>query len=275
MGDIQSTHYPQSELHTTLIPAAVGCPHNRCTFCSMYKDDSYSEVPLRQVEYELMNGDPYTERVFLTGADPLAIGFEKMYRILELIRKYFPYCACVAAYASVRSLKKYSVEELKILHNVGLRLLYVGFETGNDAVLKLMKKGHTTEEAIRQGEKLNEAKLSFNAIVMYGIAGEGKGVENARLTAELLNHFMPEKIITMNLTVFEMTELAKMVQEGIFVQASTQEKLLELKHLLMNLQMKKPTVLDTTHTTNLIKITGRIPDETEQLLGRIDTLLMK
>ena len=65
----------------------------------MYKDEKYQEVPLQEIEQELMNGDPYTERVFLTGADPLAVGYERMLRILKLIKKYFPYCGCVAAYA--------------------------------------------------------------------------------------------------------------------------------------------------------------------------------
>ncbi len=274
MSEIQSVHYPQSEIYTTLIPVATGCPYNRCAFCSMYKDNAYSEIPLREIEHELMNGNTYTERVFLTGADPLSIGFEKMFRVLELIKKYFPYCGCVAAYASVRSLQKYSVEELQKLHAEGLRLLYVGFETGNDEVLRLMKKGHTSEIAANQGKKLNEAKIPFYAIIMYGIAGEGNGKKNAKLTAELLNQFVPTKIITMNLTVFEMTELAQMVKKGIFVEASIKERLLELKTLLEQLHIEKSVEIDTTHTTNIIKMMGRIPEQTKEMIERIEHLLI-
>lgn len=90
MNEIQSVYYPQSEIHTTLIPVTTGCPYNRCAFCSMYKADTYSEVSLREIEHELMNGEGYTERVFLTGADPLSVGFEKIFKILNLVRKYFP-----------------------------------------------------------------------------------------------------------------------------------------------------------------------------------------
>ena len=122
MSEMQSVYYPQSEIHTTLIPVTTGCPYNRCAFCSMYKADTYGEVPLLEMEHELMNGEGYTERVFLTGADPLSVGFEKMIRILNLVRKYFPYCGCVASYASVRSLQKYSVHELKQLHDAGLSI---------------------------------------------------------------------------------------------------------------------------------------------------------
>ena len=133
-----------------------------------------------------------------------------------------------------------------------------------------MKKGHTAAAAVRQGQKLNEAKLPFCAIVMYGIAGEGKGEENARLTAKLLNQFVPAKIITMNLTVFALTELAEMVKEGRFTEATTREKLQELKTLIKELQMKKPVEIDTTHTTNLMKMTGRLPEDAEKLLDQID-----
>lgn len=89
MSEIQSVYYPQSEIHTTLIPVTTGCPYNRCAFCSMYKADTYSEVSLREIEHDLMNGEGYTERVFLTGADPLSVGFEKIFKILNLVRNIF------------------------------------------------------------------------------------------------------------------------------------------------------------------------------------------
>ena len=262
----RTIYYPQSEIHTPLIPVASGCPHNKCKFCSMFKEQPYEELDISDIEYELKNLPEYTEKIFITGADPMAIGFKKMMLVLKKVKKYVPYCACVAAYASVRSIAKYSVEELKDLHDAGLRLLYIGFESGWDYALNLMGKGHTVEMAIEQGKKLNKANILFNAIVMYGIAGQGKSVENAVKTAEMLNQFDSYKIVTMNLTVFEMTELAKMVQNKEFVQADTNEKLLEIKTLLEHLEVKKTTIFDTTHTTNLIKLEGTLPEAKERLI---------
>ena len=192
-----------------------------------------------------------------------------MMLVLKKVKKYAPYCACVAAYASVRSISKYSVEELKDLHEAGLRLLYIGFESGWDYALKLMCKGHTVEMAIDQGKKLNEANILFNSIVMYGIAGKGNSVENAIKTAEMLNQFHSYKIVTMNLTVFEMTELAKMVKNNEFTQADTNEKVLEIKTLLEHLEVKKPTIFDTTHTTNIIKLEGTLPAEKTRLMKEL------
>ena len=270
MSEIRNVYYPQSEINTVLLPVANGCPYNRCAFCSMYKDEKYQEVPLQEIEQELMNGDPYTERVFLTGADPLAVGYERMLRILKLIKKYFPYCGCVAAYASVRSIKKYRVEELSNLHESGLRLLYVGFETGNDAALAFMKKGNTAEEAIQQGQKLSEANLNFHAIIMYGIAGKGKSLENARRTAKMLNLLKPRKIITMNLTVFQGTELARLVKEGKFVEAGVKEKMREIKSLIENLDVEKRVEIDTTHATNLVKLQGWLPEQRDKLIEKLE-----
>ena len=113
----------------------------------MYKEEAYEEVMLQEIEFELMNGETYTERVFLTGADPLSVGYEKMMRILKLIQKYYPYCGCVAMYAAVRTINNYTVEELKQLHAAGLRLLYIGFESGSDEVLKSIRKGHTVKNS--------------------------------------------------------------------------------------------------------------------------------
>lgn len=262
----RTIYYPQSEIHTPLIPVASGCPHNKCKFCNMFKEQPYEELDITDIEYELKNLQPYTEKVFITGADPMAIGYKKLMLVLKKIQKYAPCCACVAAYASVRSISKYTVEELKDLHESGLRLLYIGFESGWDYALKLMNKGHTVEMAIEQGKKLNEAKIQFNSIVMYGIAGKGKSVENALKTAEMLNKFDSYKIVTMNLTVFEMTELAKMARNGEFVQADTNEKILEIKTLLEHLEVRKPTIFDTTHTTNIIKLDGTLPAEKGKLI---------
>lgn len=265
----RTIYYPQSEIHTLLIPVSTGCPHNKCKFCNMYKEQVYEELDIDDIEYELKNVEEYTEKIFITGADPLWCGYQKMMQILKKIKKYAPYCACVAAYASVRSISKYSVEELKDMHEAGLRLLYIGFESGWDYALKLMGKGHTVELAIEQGKKLNEAKIQFNSIVMYGIAGKGKSVENAIKTAEMLNQFQSYRIVTMNLTVFETTELSKMVKNGQFIQANSNEKLLEIKTLLEHLDLKKPTIFDTTHATNMIKLEGMLPDEKAKLLSEL------
>lgn len=262
-------YYPQDELNTFLLPVTRGCSYNQCAFCSMYKDIPYREVPVSEIEKILMNAGRYTEKVFLTGADPLAIGFRKMKSLLAMIRQYLPYCACVASYASIRNLAQYTVEELTILHDDGLRLLYIGFESGDDEVLSLMKKSHRRTDAIREAKKLNQARLPFNTIIMYGIAGAGQGEKNARATADMINQFTTRTIITMNLKIFGGTPLETMVNSGRFVPAQPVELLLELRTLLEELNPSQPTLFNTTHPTNLIQIKGVLPKDRDELLNEI------
>lgn len=262
-------YYPQDELNTFLLPVTRGCSYNQCAFCSMYKDIPYREVPVSEIEKILMNAGRYTEKVFLTGADPLAIGFRKMKSLLAMIRQYLPYCACVASYASIRNLAQYTVEELVILHDDGLRLLYIGFESGDDEVLSLMKKSHRRTDAIREAKKLNQARLPFNTIIMYGIAGAGQGEKNARATADMINQFTTRTIITMNLKIFGGTSLETMVNSGRFVPAQPVELLLELRTLLEELNPSQPTLFNTTHPTNLIQIKGVLPKDRDELLNEI------
>ena len=275
MYDNHAIFFPPDEMTSVLLPVTTGCWYNKCVYCSMYKDDKYSEISLWDIEKELLNGPPYAEKVFLTGADPLWVGFNKLKRILELIRQYLPYCACVASYASVRSISKYSVEELSILHDSGLRLLYIGFETGRDEALKFMKKGHTAKEAVEQALKLNAARLPFNTIVMYGIAGEGNGKENAIETAKMINQFKTNRVITMNLTVFYGTPLSKMVERGEFVPPSSKERLEEVRTLLETLETTERMIFDTTHPTNIIKIKGTLPEDQARLIHEVERFISK
>lgn len=271
MYKTDTIYYPQDEINTTLLPVTSGCPYNKCKFCSMYKDDEFSEVPFLEIEMQLKNMYLYTERIYLVGADPLIIGYEKMVELLDMIHKYLPYCATVASYASIKSVSKYSVDQLSRLHSKALRLLYMGFESGRDDILKLMNKGHTRDEAIRQAKKLNEANLPFNTIVMYGIAGKGESVDNALSTAQMINSFITKKLITMNLIVMEGTELDQMVKNNEFIPPGRKERLIELKTLVENLKGQDGLEFDTTHTTNIIKIKGILPKDKNKLINIIET----
>lgn len=264
-----TVHYPHDEMTTFLLPVTTGCSYNKCSFCSMYKDDEYSEVSLAEMKIQLMNGYKYTEKIFLTGADPMAIGFTKMKKVLELISEYLPYCARVASYGAIKSIAKYTVEELTILRELGLMLLYIGFETGRDDILELMNKGHSVEDAILQAKKLNKAQLPFNTIIMYGIAGKGESEKNAKATAEMINQFKTNKIITMNLIVFDETNLKDMVEKEVYIPSSRAERLSEIKILLENLNPKEETIFDTTHPTNIIKIKGKLPKERDRLIREV------
>ena len=108
----------------------------------MYKTVDFEVIPLKQIIADLKDAsgyNPYTERVFLVGGEPLCLPFEQMKEILTQIKKYLPYCACVSMYASIKNLRDKTVEQLKELHRLGLGFLYIGLESGSDRILKQMK----------------------------------------------------------------------------------------------------------------------------------------
>ncbi|HBA63070.1 MAG TPA: radical SAM protein [Lachnospiraceae bacterium] len=266
------THYPPYEMHSLFVPVTTGCSYNRCAYCSMYQDIAFSEVPLREIRQQLMNAQsyhPYPDRIFLTGAEPLCIGYQKMKTLLQLIREYFPYCTCIASYASVKNLRSLNVKELEHLHSLGLGPLYIGLESGCDRILSLMQKGHTATDAVCQMQKLNAARLPFNTILMYGLGGAGTARENALASASMVNQFRTEQIIMMNLTVFANTTLESWCREGVFQEASNSERAEELRILLEELHPVTPTRFTTEHVTNFIDITGVLPKDKEAMLASI------
>lgn len=125
----------------------------------------------------------------------------------------------------------------------------------------------------RQAQKLNIARLSFNTIIMYGIAGEGRSVENALATAEMINQFKSDRIVTMNLTLFAGTPLYEMAMREEFFPASDQEKLIEIKTLLENLDPQENTIFDTNYVTNIIKMTGTLPYDRRKLINKVSRFI--
>lgn len=112
----QIIYYPPFERHSLLLQVSCGCSYNQCAFCNMYKTVDFELIPLKQIIADLQQAagyNPYTERVFLIGGEPLCLSFEQMREILVQIKKYLPYCACVSMYASIKNLRDKSIEQLK------------------------------------------------------------------------------------------------------------------------------------------------------------------
>lgn len=267
---------PPTEEDTTLLQVTSGCSHNKCTYCNMYEGVSFKCSPIEDVEEDLKqirDKEPYTKRLFLLNGDPFSLEFQKLKEIMLLIKKYLPYCETVTTYASVNSMKNKTVDELKELRRLGINHLYIGVETGHNEILKFIKKESTTEDAEEQLKKLNDAKIDFIAIVMYGIAGAGKGKENAKATATLMNKVKMAGIGPMNLNILRGTSLHKQVEKGEFREASDVEKLIELRTLVEELNQKEEMLFACIHMSNLLNLQGVLPTDRERFLTEINTLI--
>lgn len=255
-----------------MLPAAVGCSYNRCRFCILFKHLKYRELPIEQVEAELkrvkdVGGSPKT--VFLGDGNAFGLETLKLKKILELVHQYFPRCDTVNMDATVTNIRMKSDEELRTLYEAGVRHLYLGIESGLDDVLTFMEKDHNLKQAYEAIHRLHEAGISYDAHIMSGVAGKGRGIENAEHIAEFLNKTKPERIVNFSLFLHDVAPLYKDIEEGRFVPADELENLREDRRLIELLDVER-LEYDGFHDFLEVRVKGTLPDDRGKMLAVLD-----
>lgn len=264
---------PPMERASYMLPVAVGCSYNACKFCMLFKHLSYRELPREQIEAEMQRvhgagGNPKT--IFLGDGNAFGLETEQLLWILERIHHYFPGCEAVNMDATVTNLSLKTDAELKALADQGVRGLYLGIETGLDDVLRFMCKDHNLQQAYEQIARLKAAGMVFNAHMMTGIAGKGRGIENAEATAAFFNRTQPEKIINFSIFHHRQSALYREIEAGRFVPADEQENLREERRLLELLEVPGLRY-DGFHDVVIEqRFRGTLPKDREKLLAQVD-----
>jgi radical SAM superfamily enzyme YgiQ (UPF0313 family) len=258
-----------------MLPVTVGCPYNRCSFCSLFRDLSFRRLPLEQIEGELqrvrsVNGTPKT--IFLGDGNAFALPAKELHEILALIRRYFPGVERIRSDATVTSILRKSDEELESLARAGYSLLYIGVETGLDDVLTFMHKDHTSAQAHEAVERLHRAGLRYAAHIMTGVAGSDRGLENAEQTAAFLNATQPEHIVNFSMMIHAGTPLAAAVRAGTYRQATELENLREGRRLVELLDPGPAHTFDYDgmHDRIEVRVRGRLLRDRERMLREYD-----
>ena len=268
---------PPMERASFMLPVEVGCSYNRCRFCTLFKHLKFRELPMSDVEAELqrvkdLGGHP--RRLFLGDGNPFGLSTEHLLDILKLIHSYFPDCREINMDATVTNISEKSDEELRRLHEEGIQELYLGIESGMDELLRYMKKDHTVEEAYEQIARLKQAGLIYNAHLMLGLAGAGKGLENAERTAEFINRTGPKRIINFTIFHHESAPLYRDVEAGIFVPSGELENLLEERKLLKLLQVPIESY-DGFHDHIEVRTRGRLPEDRSRMLAHLEEAIAR
>lgn len=263
---------PPMERASFMLAVSVGCAYNRCKFCNLFKHLKYRELPMEQIEAELMrvkavNGDP--KQVFLGDGNAFGRKTEQLLEILGMIRRYFPSCRAVNTDATVTDIGKKTDEDLLRLKEAGLCRLYLGIESGLDDVLGFMEKDHDIEQAYREIERVKSAGLVYNAHIMTGIAGAGRGMENAEKTAEFFNRTRPERITNFSLFLDRCTPLFGEIQNGRFSPADELENLRE-ERLLLELLEADDLIYDGFHDYIEFRVKGVLPGDRGRMLAKLD-----
>lgn len=250
---------PPPEADTPLLEITYGCSWNRCSFCTMYDGQKFGISPLEDVESNLQELSRYypknLKKIYVENGDAFALQAHKLLEIADLIHKYFPEVETIACYASIRNIKPKSVEELKKLRAAGYDCFYIGLETAYDPALNQMRKGYTQKDEYDALKKLEDAGISYNAIIMFGVAGKGNYRQNAEETIKMLNRFKPRMILTMSTAVQDNSPLADMRDNGEFVVPTEREMLQEELMYLENLKMDDDCLYFGAHVYNISRIT--------------------
>lgn len=266
---------PPMERASFMLPVMVGCSYNACKFCNLFRSVKSRRLPLEQIQNELLRvknlgGDLKT--VFLGDGTAFGLPTAELLSILKLIRKIFPNCTSVNMDARVKNILDKSDSELKLLQENGVDYLYIGVETGLDDVLAFMQKGHTICDAKLAIARLKKAGLNFGAHIMTGIAGKGRGQENAKSLAEFFYKTKPSRIINFSLFLHEETLLGREIKNGNFLPATELENLQEEKTLIELLSKNGFTTnYDGLHDFIGFRVRGLLPQNKTQMLAKLET----
>lgn len=263
---------PPFEARSLLLQVTTGCSHNRCSFCTMYRDVQFRAEPISQIEEDLQEASVYASRitrVFLENGDPFALPAARLAEIAELIHKYLPKTETIAMYASVKNIRNKTDVDLKRLRALGINELNIGVESGLDDALKLMNKGYTADEAIYELKRLRNAGIDYGANIIFGCAGAGLHHENVVATAALLNETKPYLIFTGTIHADLGCPLYDDMQEGRFIESTFGEYLEEEEELLRLLKLTDCYYFGL-HPSNVVPMHGNLPEDRDEMLQEIE-----
>jgi len=266
---------PPSEAMSILLQVTLGCSHNKCTFCGTYKDKRFSIKDDDIILSDILFASKYMkrqDRVFLMDGDALIIPQKRLMWILEQIREHLPWVRRVGAYANAKSIRMKSLEELIELKETGLGILYLGVETGEEALLKKIRKGASSQNLIKMGRKVREAGIKLSVTVLIGIGGKEGSLRHARATGELLSAMDPNYVGALTVMLIPGTQLYQEFEEGRLELPGQKELLLELREMVAHTNLSRGLFF-SNHASNYLPIRARLPKGKQQALDEIDSAL--
>ena len=265
---------PPSEAYSLLLQVTTGCSHNKCTFCGTYRQKKLKIKPLEQIKKDLREASSYddVDKVFLCDGDALIIPQPRLEEILKLVNDNLPDISRIGTYANAKSILRKSVDELKTLRSLGLKIIYLGVETGNVDLLKKINKGVTYEQMVTAARRVKEAGIILSVTVILGLGGIEKSIEHARDTAKILTDIDPDYAGALTLMFVPETELYEDYLAGRFV---LPDKFGFIRELYMMIAESNFTncYFTSNHASNYLSVKAYLPREKEKILKMISSVI--
>ncbi len=268
---IEPVFRPPSEAQSLIMQITVGCSQNQCKFCGMYKMKQFRCRPVGEVLQELQAVPPSyrrnIQRIFLADSDALVYQQSGLIEILDALAESFPNLTRVAAYASPNSLTTKTEEELKVLKEKKLRILYFGLESGDTETLELAGKGFAPDQMLELCRKAQRAGMKLSVTAILGLAGVARTQEHASATAEWINALSPAFFSLLTMFRRHNDEYYRLIQP-----LSNGQVLEEALDIVQRLSPQR-TILRSNHVSNALHLTGSYPKDREKIIAQAEAAL--
>lgn len=267
---------PPSEADSFILRVTRGCAHNSCTYCNMYRGVKFEKLSdeqiMRQIAMAYSVDRDGVRKVFLADGDALVLPTDRLLKILETLKKYFPNLERVASYSAPGDILRKSVEELTQLRKAGLTLLYYGMESGDSQTLKDIRKGVNGEQSIEVGKRVRTAGMELSIMVILGIAGVEGSERHALATAHAINEIKPNYLSALCLMLYRGSELKAQFERGEFHPLPPYGLMEELKLMVEHMELPETEhmIFRSNHVSNYIRLAATLPKDKAQLLDDIE-----
>lgn len=266
---------PPSEANSIILQITVGCRHNACTFCTMYKDKSFrikTRPEINDIITIAVAQASDAERIFLADGDAIVVDSLLLIEILDRLYEKFPRLKQVGIYGGPKDILAKSPKELADLKAHGLTMVYLGVESGNEGILKSVCKGVTPEQIITAGQKVRESGLALSCTVIIGLGGKALSHEHALDTAWIISAIDPHYLGALTLMVEPSAPLYKAIKQGTFQLLTPLESLSEIRTMIRELKVTH-CVFRSNHASNYLPLRATLPDDQAKLLETLDNVI--
>ena len=263
---------PPSEAYSLIIQVTIGCSHNKCRFCSMYKDKQFHIRQLDDILADLRECRAYygrVRRIFLADGDALCLSNAKLLAILDAIRELFPECERVGAYARATDLLRKTPEELKALKEAGIGIVYVGAESGDPQVLANMGKNATREQLIEGVRRAEDAGIAASVSFISGLGGRARWKDHAVASATMISEMRPSYASWLTLMLDPAAPVTQDIADGTFELLEPSEVLEEMDVMLSHIELPEGVtcVFRSNHASNYLSLKGDLPKDKDKTLA--------
>jgi radical SAM superfamily enzyme YgiQ (UPF0313 family) len=267
---------PPSEANSVIFQITLGCSFNKCSFCNMYRTKEYSERPWAEIKSEIdivSKSYPHTEKVFLADGDALNLSTEKLIQVLDYVKDKFPNLKRISCYAMPKNLLQKTSDELTLLNERGLNMLYVGIETGQDILLKKITKGATSKGIIDACNRAKKSGFIISCMIILGIGGKKYSIEHIKETAKVVSEVSPNFLAALTLILEDGVYDEFMQKFGEPFEFLDDSLILdELEILISSITPSSSIVFRANHASNVYSIGGNLPEDRDKMIQLIRSL---